>query len=50
VVAEKALAKLLEDGALRRRLGAAARSRVEGEFDYDLLATRLADALDACGG
>jgi phosphatidylinositol alpha-1,6-mannosyltransferase len=37
-----ALARLLGDAELRGRLGAHARRRVESEFSYDLLATRLA--------
>ena len=49
-VATRALATLLDDEALRRRLGAAARRRVVAEFDYDKLATRLDTALAAAEG
>jgi phosphatidylinositol alpha-1,6-mannosyltransferase len=37
-----ALERMLADDALRARLGAAARARVEAAFSYDLLAARLA--------
>jgi phosphatidylinositol alpha-1,6-mannosyltransferase len=47
VVATKALAELLDDEALRRRLGAAARQRACAEFDWDELAARLDAALRA---
>jgi glycosyltransferase involved in cell wall biosynthesis len=40
--AKDALARLLDDDALRGRLGAAARRRAEGELSYDALAARLA--------
>jgi phosphatidylinositol alpha-1,6-mannosyltransferase len=40
-----ALAPLLDDAGLRRRQGRAARRRVETEFDWDALATRLDQAL-----
>jgi phosphatidylinositol alpha-1,6-mannosyltransferase len=42
-----ALARLVEDPAERRRMGAAARRRAVDGFTYDLLAARLAEALDA---
>lgn len=38
----RALARLLTDPALRRRMGAAARARAETSFAYDTLAARLA--------
>jgi phosphatidylinositol alpha-1,6-mannosyltransferase len=44
-----ALGPLLDDPALRRRLGIAARRRVEELFDYDLLARRLHGALVEAG-
>jgi phosphatidylinositol alpha-1,6-mannosyltransferase len=40
-----ALAPLLDDETLRRRMGDAARTRAIEEFDYARLAARLADAL-----
>ncbi|MGH9181606.1 MAG: glycosyltransferase, partial [Acidimicrobiales bacterium] len=40
-----ALAPLLDDQDLRRRMGAAARRRAERDFSYDELAARLGDAL-----
>ncbi len=40
-----ALAPMLDDATLRRRMGDAARARAIEEFDYTRLATRLADAL-----
>jgi phosphatidylinositol alpha-1,6-mannosyltransferase len=40
-----AIGSLLDDGDLRARMGAAARRRVEAEFDYDHLAARLGEAL-----
>ncbi len=43
------LATLLADEDLQRRYGAAARDRSVSEFDYDVLATRLREALDAFG-
>jgi phosphatidylinositol alpha-1,6-mannosyltransferase len=43
--AVEALRRLLDDDAERARMGAAARRRAETEFDYDVLATRLGDAL-----
>jgi phosphatidylinositol alpha-1,6-mannosyltransferase len=42
-----ALARLLEDDALRVSMGAAARRRAEAEFTYDGLAARLGAALGA---
>jgi phosphatidylinositol alpha-1,6-mannosyltransferase len=41
----QALRGLLADPALRRRMGRAARKRVQESFDNDVLASRLADAL-----
>jgi phosphatidyl-myo-inositol dimannoside synthase len=41
-----AVARLLDDDGLRRRLGAAGRARAEAEFTYDALAGRLQVALD----
>lgn len=41
-----ALDRLLADGALRNRLGQAARARAESLFTYDILSGRLAEALD----
>lgn len=40
-----ALARLVDDPAERARMGAAARERAVAEFDYDVLAARLAGAL-----
>jgi phosphatidylinositol alpha-1,6-mannosyltransferase len=37
-----AIARMLDDDALRERLGAAARRRAERDFSYDVLAARLA--------
>ena len=45
-----ALRLLLADDDRRRRMGQAARARVEKSFDYDLLARRLAGALQDVGG
>jgi glycosyltransferase involved in cell wall biosynthesis len=42
-----ALGRLLDDPELRRRQGEASRRRAVAAFDYDLLATTLADGLDA---
>jgi phosphatidylinositol alpha-1,6-mannosyltransferase len=44
-----ALRRLLENPALARRLGAAARERAVAEFDYDVLAPRLLEALREAG-
>jgi phosphatidylinositol alpha-1,6-mannosyltransferase len=44
--ATSALGRLVDDPALRRRLGTAARTRVEAELTYDVLAHRLAAAID----
>ena len=41
-----ALADLLDDDERRRAMGEAARRRAEKEFAYDVLAARLAEALD----
>jgi phosphatidylinositol alpha-1,6-mannosyltransferase len=43
--AARAIGRLLADAELRRRLGAASRSRAEASFDYDKLAPRLAASL-----
>ncbi|MEY2568872.1 MAG: phosphatidyl-myo-inositol dimannoside synthase [Actinomycetota bacterium] len=44
-----ALARVLDDDALRSRMGRAARTRAAAEFTYDHLATVLDDALLAMG-
>ncbi len=44
--AARAFAQLLDDDELRSRMSAASRSRAEREFSYDVLAARLAVALD----
>jgi phosphatidylinositol alpha-1,6-mannosyltransferase len=44
--ATTALRRLVDDPDLRRRLGAAARARVEAELTYDVLAARLEQAID----
>ena len=41
----EALRSLLADPARRRRMGRAARARVQEDFDNDVLASRLAEAL-----
>ena len=41
-----ALAALLDDADVRRRMGAAGRERAVREFGYDVLAARLAEVLD----
>ena len=46
----RALRPLLGDPGLRRRMGEAARERARRSFDYDLLAPRLAAALDDVPG
>ena len=43
----QALAELLDDPGRREAMGKAGRARAEAEFAYDVLAARLADALDA---
>jgi glycosyltransferase involved in cell wall biosynthesis len=45
-----ALRRLLHDGDLRARMGAASRARAVDEFSYDGLARRLRSALDAVRG
>jgi phosphatidylinositol alpha-1,6-mannosyltransferase len=45
VAVAAALATLLDDDGLRRRMGEAARRRAEREFSYDGLARRLAESL-----
>jgi phosphatidylinositol alpha-1,6-mannosyltransferase len=45
-----AFAALLDDDALRARMGAAARARAVEEFSYDVLAARLAGVLGVSGG
>lgn len=42
-----AIGRLLDDPALRHRMGAAARERAAAEFSYDVLAERLGRALGA---
>jgi glycosyltransferase involved in cell wall biosynthesis len=42
----EAIRTLLADPSLRRRMGRAARRRVQESFDTDVLASRLAEALD----
>jgi phosphatidylinositol alpha-1,6-mannosyltransferase len=44
-----AIDRILTDQVLRARLGSAARRRAVEEFDYDVLARRLQDALDGLG-
>jgi glycosyltransferase involved in cell wall biosynthesis len=48
--AAAALRRLLENPALRHRLGRAARQRAVDQFDYDVLAPRLLEALREAGG
>ena len=45
--AAAAIIKLLDDPRTRRRMGVAARVRAESDFSYDVLATRLGEAIDA---
>ena len=47
--AAAALRRLLDDDAERARMGTAARRRAETEFDYDVLAARLGEALGVGG-
>ncbi|MEX0846258.1 MAG: glycosyltransferase, partial [Ilumatobacteraceae bacterium] len=42
-----AFTTLLDDPALRARMGAAGRARAEAEFSYDVLARRLGESLGA---
>jgi phosphatidylinositol alpha-1,6-mannosyltransferase len=44
--AERALRSLLDDPELRRSMGEAGRLRAQTEFSYDVLAARLASALE----
>jgi phosphatidyl-myo-inositol dimannoside synthase len=44
------LRALLADPKLRKRMGAAARARAQGSFDYDVLASRLASTLEKVAG
>jgi phosphatidylinositol alpha-1,6-mannosyltransferase len=46
----EALRELLADPARARRMGAAGRARVVASFDYDALASRLADTLEEVAG
>jgi phosphatidylinositol alpha-1,6-mannosyltransferase len=46
----RTLTRLLDDHALRQRMGAAARQRAVEEFSHDVLVGRLRSALDAVGG
>jgi phosphatidyl-myo-inositol dimannoside synthase len=46
----EALRELLSDPALAKRMGAAGRARVVASFDYDALASRLADTLEEVAG
>lgn len=49
VAVAAAIDRILTDDRLRARLGSAARRRAVDEFDYDVLARRLQDALDGLG-
>ena len=44
-----ALGRLLDDAALRRRLGSAARARVADQYDRTALAPRVFEALSRAG-
>jgi phosphatidylinositol alpha-1,6-mannosyltransferase len=46
----EALRTLLADPKLRKRMGTAGRARVQGSFDYDSLASRLASTLEKVAG
>jgi phosphatidylinositol alpha-1,6-mannosyltransferase len=46
----ESLRALLVDPVLRRRMGKAARLRAQASFDYDVLASRLAEALGQVAG
>jgi phosphatidyl-myo-inositol dimannoside synthase len=46
----QALRELLSDPALAKRMGAAGRARVVASFEYDALASRLADTLEEVAG
>ena len=49
VAVAAAIDRILSDRDLRARLGSTARRRAVEEFDYDVLARRLQDALDGLG-
>jgi glycosyltransferase involved in cell wall biosynthesis len=44
----QAMARLIADGALRRRMGAAARAKVEAEFSWPIIAQRTLAVYKAC--
>jgi glycosyltransferase involved in cell wall biosynthesis len=46
----EALRTLLANPKLRKSMGAAGRARVQGSFDYDGLASRLASTLEKVAG
>jgi phosphatidylinositol alpha-1,6-mannosyltransferase len=46
----ESLRALLADPVLRRRMGKAARVRAQASFDYDVLASRLAETLEQVAG
>jgi phosphatidylinositol alpha-1,6-mannosyltransferase len=48
--ATSALRRLLDDDALRARMGVVSRRRAVEEFSYDVLAARLRSALEAVSG